>query len=968
MALFSVSQTAFLLAFLSLRTYQSEGLSEPLPWAPESLKVSVNTTCQCLHLQWTVHNLAHHQEFRMVFQIEVSRIKTSNVIWVENYTTTVKWNQVLHWSWESMLPLECAKHFIRMRSAVDAAKTPGPRVWSSWSSWEEADVQNSLGQDPLFVFPKDKLVEEGSNVTICYVSKSHQNNVSCYLEGVRMQGEQLDPNVSVFNLNHVAFIRETGTNIYCKPGQGDGIKGTVLFVSKVLQEPKDFSCETQDFMTLNCTWDPGSDTGLLKQLSQSYTLFESFSGKKTLCKHKSWCLWQVAPESQDMYNFTLTAENYLRKRSVHLLFNLTHRVHPMAPFNVLFKNVSATSATMTWKVQSIGKYYTLLCQVELYGEGKVTQHNVSVKVDGVRLFSGLEPDTEYLAQVRCANGDHFWKWSEWTHQNFTTAEAAPSEAPDVWRNVKTVQGRCVVTLFWKPLSKLQAHGKILFYNIVIEYLDRTSVSEVLSIPAPASGTELPLNQCASQIRITASNSVGTSPASVLVVSREPGNEEVEEERVKGTEDGFPLSWNPQPRHVTGYLVEWCEQPRDPPCDLQWKNLGPNVTSTVVSSDAFRPGVRYNFRIYGISTERVPYLLARKTGYSQELAPSDNPQVVMTNLTSHSFTLSWKNYSTESQTSFIQGYHVYLKSKAGRCHSGSEKAVLSDDAVCCKYKIDNPEQKTFVVENLQPESFYEFLVTPYTSVGEGPHDAFAKVTTPDEYSPTLIRILLPTVFCILLIMITCYLKSQWMKEKCYPDIPDPYKSSVLSLIKSKENPHLTIMNIKDCVPDSIEVLNKQEGTRKSLTETESTKPTYLYLLPTEKRYSSPGPCICFENFTYNQAASDSASCGHVPVPPKAPPSQLGLLTSPENLLKALEKNYMNSLGEIPAGETSLNYVSQLASPMSGDMSNLPTNPPEPALCSEYKMQMAIPLGLASPPSSGSSSLSSITLLDEGEHYH
>lgn len=53
-------------------------------------------------------------------------------------------------------------------------------------------------------------------------------------------------------------------------------------------------------------------------------------------------------------------------------------------------------------------------------------------------------------------------------------------------------------------------------------------------------------------------------------------------------------------------------------------------------------------------------------------------------------------------------------------------------MCCKYKIDNPEQKTFVVENLQPESFYEFLVTPYTSVGEGPHDAFAKVTTPDEY--------------------------------------------------------------------------------------------------------------------------------------------------------------------------------------------------------------------------------------------
>ena len=92
-------------------------------------------------------------------------------------------------------------------------------------------VQSSLGHDPLFVFPKDKLVEEGSNVTICYVSRSHQNNISCYLEGVRMHGEQLDPNVCVFHLKNVPFIRETGTNIYCKADQGDVIKGIVLFVS-----------------------------------------------------------------------------------------------------------------------------------------------------------------------------------------------------------------------------------------------------------------------------------------------------------------------------------------------------------------------------------------------------------------------------------------------------------------------------------------------------------------------------------------------------------------------------------------------------------------------------------------------------------------------------------------------------------------------------------------------------------------
>lgn len=167
-----------------------------------------------------------------------------------------------------------------------------------------------------------------------------------------------------------------------------------------------------------------------------------------------------------------------------------------------------------------------------------------------------------------------------------------------------------------------------------------------------------------------------------------------------------------------------------------------------------------------------------------------------------------------------------------------------------------------------------------------------------------------------------------------------------------------MNVKDCVPDAIEVVNKQEGTRKSLADTEPAKHSYLYVLPTEKRYPGPGPCICFENFTYNQAALDSAACGHVPAPSEAQPNQLGLVTSSEHVLKALGKNYVNSLGEIPAGETNLNYVSQLASPLCGDQSSLATNPPEPVLCSEYKMQMAIPVGLASP--------ASIPLLDEGEH--
>lgn len=166
-----------------------------------------------------------------------------------------------------------------------------------------------------------------------------------------------------------------------------------------------------------------------------------------------------------------------------------------------------------------------------------------------------------------------------------------------------------------------------------------------------------------------------------------------------------------------------------------------------------------------------------------------------------------------------------------------------------------------------------------------------------------------------------------------------------------------MNIRACIPDAIEVVNKPEGSksqssdaRKPLTETECpNEADYIYLLP--------GPFICFENFTYNQAAADSGSRGCLPAPYNGPPGQL--LPSPGNLPNPLEQKYMNF-----PGETALNYVSQVASPTSGDKDSLPTSPPEPAPHSEYRMQMAVPLGPASP--SPRENRSSVTRFGQGEH--
>lgn len=53
----------------------------------------------------------------------------------------------------------------------------------------------------------------------------------------------------------------------------------------------------------------------------------------------------------------------------------------------------------------------------------IKQHNVSIEMNGQYFLSELEPVTEYMTRVRCAAANHFWKWSEWIGQNFSTLEA-----------------------------------------------------------------------------------------------------------------------------------------------------------------------------------------------------------------------------------------------------------------------------------------------------------------------------------------------------------------------------------------------------------------------------------------------------------------------------------------------------------------------------------------------------------------
>lgn len=63
--------------------------------------------------------------------------------------------------------------------------------------------------------------------------------------------------------------------------------------------------------------------------------FLRFSGRHELSDHRNSHTWQITEDSQETYNFTLTAENNLRKRSVNLIFNLTHRGEAAMPWPMM---------------------------------------------------------------------------------------------------------------------------------------------------------------------------------------------------------------------------------------------------------------------------------------------------------------------------------------------------------------------------------------------------------------------------------------------------------------------------------------------------------------------------------------------------------------------------------------------------------------------------------------------------------
>uniref|UniRef100_A0A2K5WLG2 Leukemia inhibitory factor receptor n=1 Tax=Macaca fascicularis TaxID=9541 RepID=A0A2K5WLG2_MACFA len=782
-----------------------------IPDTPEILNLSADFSTSTLYLKWNDRGSVFPHHSNVIWEIKILRKESMELVKLVTHNTTLNGKDTLHhWSWASDMPLECAIHFVEIRCYIDSLHFSGRKEWSDWSPVKNISW---MPDSQTKVFPQDKVILVGSDITFCCISQEKVlsaliGHTNCPL--IHLDGE----NVAI-KIHNISVSASSGTNVVFTTE--DNIFGTVIFAGYPPDTPQQLNCETHDLKEILCRWNPGRATALVGPRATSYTLLESFSGKYVRFKRAeaptngSYQLFFQMLPNQEIYNFTLNAHNPLGRSESTILVNITEKVYPHTPTSFKVKDINSTAVKLSWHLPGNFAKINFLCQIEIKKSNTVQeQRNVTIK--GVENSSylvaldKLNPYTVYTFRIRCST-ETFWKWSKWSNKKqHLTTEAIPSKGPDTWREWSS-DGKNLI-IYWKPLPINEANGKILSYNVSCSSDEETqSLSE---IPDPQHKAEIQLDKNDYIISVVAKNSVGSSPPS-KIASMEIPNDDLKIEQVVGMGKGILLTWHYDPNMTCDYVIKWCNSSRSEPCLMDWRKVPSNSTETVIESDQFRPGVRYNFFLYGCRNQGYQ-LLRSMIGYIEELAPTVAPNFTVEDTSADSILVKWEDIPVEELRGFLRGYLFYF-GKGER--DTSKMRVLESGRSDIKVKnITDISQKTLRIADLQGKTSYHLVLRAYTDGGVGPEKSMYVVTKENSVG-LIIAILIPVAVAVIVGVVTsilCYRKREWIKETFYPDIPNPENCKALQFQKSvcEGSSGLKTLEMNPCTPNNVEVLETRSA--------------------------------------------------------------------------------------------------------------------------------------------------------------
>ncbi|KAM4054143.1 oncostatin-M-specific receptor subunit beta-like isoform 1-T2 [Anomaloglossus baeobatrachus] len=776
---------------------------------PINLEIYNDSLHQRLYVEWNVTRTTYETS-DIMFHIQVARSENMNIIENKYFKPDLSISRTsFNWTWDSQLPLECDSHSVRIRG-THVGNVPTAEIkWSRWSSWKTHYGDHSERASTV-IYPHERVVLEGSEVTFCCLPGRDQTIQEMMYRTEKIQrSRDMGTDSYVITVKNVTMTRSDGGTVLCVVDNiGDDITpGNVLIVSRPPDQPKNFSCVTEDLQSLICSWIPGPIYNFFRILKVDYDLHEWSSMKSHPCE-RDHCILQI---QQQVYNFTLTAKNLLGERSVNAIVHLNQRVLLPAPSRLVVTHESSSRVSLSWSLAADYTSLQIRCQVkdlvDVMSRGKGPKEIYKVSLEG------LQPDTQYDLAVRCMAESSLAGWSKWTHLVVKTKEDAPTGALDVWRCVKDDEDddKRIVILYWKPSPIFKANGNITHYNIKVQPLEGAPTGGEIRV-SHVNSTRISIGRQACAISVTAHNNAGGSTPAELRIPAHTAKDtnSLIAERTYGRDGGVNVTWRKTPS-AHGYVVEWCAAPRSAQCDLQWKKYSATIHSDLITSRDFRRGVRYEFRIYR-SMDDGEHLLEKKEGYTEELASSVKPNLRISNITPRSFLLDWSPYPLDrSQEGFVTGYNVYVNDREKGCNLDKSDGQVQPGDVC-RFYIDDPNKMKVSINHLTPNGKYEVAVVAITGGGETPRQ-YSEAYTPADTVAALHSIIVPiitvSVMALLLLFIGCW-KRAWLKRICLPDIPDPNNSKILSFNGTKGAFSRNILLTPNHEPQIVDIVRIQES--------------------------------------------------------------------------------------------------------------------------------------------------------------
>ncbi|MGH0126176.1 UNVERIFIED_CONTAM: hypothetical protein FKN15_005572 [Acipenser sinensis] len=232
-------------------------------------------------------------------------------------------------SWEYAGSLVSPQLYSQINSTVSTLTLDSLTLTSR--EGENLTCRSRADDSKSVMFPEDKVVRVGTNMTFCCVAGRGERIKTLVYGAEHLPCNELGIRSKAITKYNLPPSNPSGTNIMCELDPFDLI-GTVVFVGYP-PDDQQLECETRDLQNIVCYWSPGRQTMLLGGRRTFYTLTERISGKNASChrandadpngdKHK--CHFPVI-SGQQMYKFLLKAKNPLGEVETNYTLNLYTR-------------------------------------------------------------------------------------------------------------------------------------------------------------------------------------------------------------------------------------------------------------------------------------------------------------------------------------------------------------------------------------------------------------------------------------------------------------------------------------------------------------------------------------------------------------------------------------------------------------------------------------------------------------------